>query len=87
MTRLGLRSALLLIFVAAGCGDGGHDYPDEVVTSFVTSCQQQADAGHCNCAIDKLQEAYSYDEFQSLEKRLNEPEVQKQMADTVSDCR
>jgi len=87
MTRLGLSSALLLVILVAGCGDDSHEYPPEVVKSFITSCEQRAEPSHCNCAIDKLQETYSYEQFQSMEQRLNEREVQAEMANAVSDCR
>jgi len=87
MTRLGLRLALPFVVLLAACGEASHEYPPEVVKAFLASCQQRADASHCDCAIDKLQETYSYEQFQSMERRLNEREVQAEMANAVSDCR
>jgi hypothetical protein len=87
MTRLGLLAALLLLAPLAGCGDDRHEYPPEVVKSFIENCEARADERDCNCAIDKLREQYTYEQFQALEKRMNDRAVMQEMATLVESCR
>ena len=87
MTRPGLLAGLLLVAVLAGCRDDRHEYPAEVVESFITNCEARADQSNCHCAIDRLREAYSYEQFQALEKRLGQREAMQEMADVVDQCR
>jgi hypothetical protein len=61
-------SAALLAFGA--CGDDG--YPQEVVDNFMESCTAQVGASqsYCRCAIDRLQENLSFDDFQAAEEQI-----------------
>jgi hypothetical protein len=86
MTRLGLLTALLLVVPLAGCGDDRHEYPPAVVDSFLQNCEARADERDCDCAIDRLRERYTYEQFQSMEKQLGDRKVVQEMANVVDEC-
>jgi hypothetical protein len=86
MTRLGLLVVLLFVVPLAGCGDDRHEYPPEVVESFIKNCEARADERDCNCAIDRLRETYTYEQFQSMESRLGDRKVVQEMANVVDEC-
>jgi hypothetical protein len=87
MTRLGLFIVLLLVASLTACGEDRHEYPAEVVKSFLTNCEARADERDCNCAIDELREKFTYEQFQSMEKRMSDRAVMQEMANAVAECR
>lgn len=47
-------------------------YPQEVVDEFVRSCQKAGSSAKlCTCLIDKVQEKYSFEDFNVIELKLS----------------
>jgi hypothetical protein len=56
--------APLMALAVAACGGGGEDYPAEVAEPFLSSCTAGGTSeAVCQCALDKLEEEYSLEEF------------------------
>lgn len=54
----------VVIGACGGGGGGGTDYPAEVTENFLASCTQAGTSQEvCQCALDKLEDKYSLDEF------------------------
>jgi len=55
-----------------GCGgdDGdGNDYPQSAVDNFTRSCEQQgASRAACSCSIERIQDRYTFAEFQKIDE-------------------
>ena len=68
------RSWLLLLVATLlpGCRPPKHDYPPEVLTTFVTRCTAQAPRGACECTLDEIQRRFTYEQFTALERRTQE---------------
>jgi hypothetical protein len=82
-----LASAHIVAFVliATSCGgsdnsagSSGNDYPSEVRTNVLTSCQASAELqfsasvarSYCKCALERLEESYSVTELLEAEGRM-----------------
>lgn len=46
------------------------DYPEEARDNFVQACTTNADAETCLCAIEAIEEEFSYEEFAKLEQDI-----------------
>jgi len=84
-----LAVAALLALGACGGDDG---YPQEVVDNFIESCTAQVGASqsYCRCAIDRLQESMSFEDFQAAEAQItsgseNLPQELQNAVDTCVD--
>lgn len=54
----------MVVLVMAACGGRGEDYPPEVAEPFLSSCTAGGTSeAVCQCALDKLEEEYSLEEF------------------------
>ncbi len=90
MRRSIARCLPLLAVVAVACGGDPptvHQYPKEIVDNFIKSCRERGDEANCRCAIDRLQNTFTLEQFQAMEARLAKGEVPKEMVDAVADCR
>jgi len=77
-----------LLVLAAACGGASRDvYPPDVVDNFMRGCTARSAPATCRCALDKLQDRFSVDEFKGFESRLRQGEVPKEMADAALSCR
>lgn len=86
MTRRLLLAALVLL---AACKPAiENPYPPEVVETFMASCREQRGAtmASCSCSIDKLQRAFTLEEFRAFELRLAAGQIPKEMLDAVAEC-
>jgi hypothetical protein len=91
MLRKGIGTMLLLVALA-GCngGDGGGGYPSQVVENFMTSCTAQpgASESECQCAIDRIQETMTLEEFAAEEQRIVRGErPSDEIIAAINECR
>jgi hypothetical protein len=80
---------LISAAIALGACGGHDDYPASVQRNFLDSCQSHGGTGDgCNCALDKLQDKLSYEDFKKEETAMlmgNPPS--RKVSDAVADCR
>jgi hypothetical protein len=90
-----LCGLVLAAAFAAACG-GKHEYPDEAVNSFMTSCTSQAGAteSSCRCVLDNLEESMSFEEFKRVDTAIRAggtasipDDSREKFLDAISDCR
>ena len=82
-----VAGAVLLALGACGGDDG---YPQGVVDNFMESCTGQVGAtqSYCRCAIDRLQESMSLDDFQAAEAQITagRENLPSELQDAVDSC-
>lgn len=67
---------------------GGHEWPDDVQENFMNSCTFLGDDAICECALDRLQDRYSLEEFNRLEVRTRtNRQLPSAVTDIIADCR
>ena len=91
-------AAAALAFAACGDDDGGDSgesakagepYPQEVRDNFLTSCDEQPNAPRsvCECSLEKIEEKYSIEEFERIDKAQREGEpLPNDIQTMVEDC-
>jgi hypothetical protein len=78
---------LALVLLASACArEPEHAYPPEVVENFVAACRTRAPDAACRCAIDRLRDRFSYEEFRALERRMGSGEVPGEVTEAVESC-
>jgi hypothetical protein len=81
------RGVLVLAMVAlTSCGD---EFPDQVVQNFITSCVAQPGAteAECQCAIDRIQEKMTLEEFIRADRAVREgADIPVPIAAAVAEC-
>ncbi len=76
------------LLLAMACGGGNtQPYPAEVVGNFMRGCTARSEPATCQCALDKLQDQFSVDQFKGFEARMSQGEVPQEMVDAASSCR
>lgn len=87
MARLPALTLLVLGLTAAACGsDPDAPYPAEVVKNFLASCEVKGTKVGCECAIDKIQRAFTLAQFQAFETRMAKGEVPAELMNAIADC-
>lgn len=67
--RRALACTALALAVAACTGGAG--YPEEARARFMQSCRIGGGTQEqCRCVLDKVQQRYTYEEFQALERDI-----------------
>jgi len=46
----------------------GRDYPAQVRSNFLSSCTVSAPAAACSCALERIEQAYTFDDFIDAEQ-------------------
>jgi|GEM_PF-3247931 len=78
----------LVLALVTGCERRPADrWPPEVVDNFLRGCQSKASEAQCRCALARLQERFSLEEFQRLEREAAGGTVPQPLADAVQGCR
>jgi hypothetical protein len=76
-----------MVTVLAGCGGGGgggEDFPPEVVNEFLASCEAQGTSREvCQCALDKLEDKYSIEEFREEAVKLSQGEASEEFTQDI----
>jgi hypothetical protein len=81
-------AALVLAVLAAGCRDGRHPYPADVVDNFIRACTARgAPEGACRCTLDAVRRRYTAEEYRALESRLGRGEAPPELANLAAECR
>lgn len=57
--------ALAVALVA--CRSKRNTYPETVVENFLRACQSRASESACRCAIDRIQERYTAEQYEMIE--------------------
>ncbi|HEY8517044.1 MAG TPA: hypothetical protein VIS07_16155 [Candidatus Binatia bacterium] len=61
-------------------------YSAEVVENFQAGCRRGASEAVCNCALRRIQQKWTEEEFRSLEARLGDEAAAREIAETVAVC-
>ena len=79
---------IALFLVALGCGGARPGpYPTEVADNFLRACVGRGGSeASCRCALDKVQERWTLDEYQALEARIARGETPGELAAVISAC-
>jgi hypothetical protein len=90
MLRKGIGTVLLLVSLA-GCNGGDEGgYPPQVVENFMASCTAQpgASESECSCAIERIQETMTLEEFAEEEARITRGErPSDEIIAAINECR
>jgi hypothetical protein len=97
-TWLAVPFAVLTLGLAA-CGGvdndskAGNKYPSEVEDNFMSACKTSSNGKEdaCKCALKKLEETVSYDDFKKADEAIREGgkasgDTSKRIADAISSC-
>ena len=86
--RLARRLLVLAVVAVAGCKacDRGHPYPPEVIDNFVASCRASASESACRCTVERMRRLYTYEEFQTVERRLQAGDVPPEVSEIIAAC-
>jgi hypothetical protein len=65
---VGFTIIVLSVLIVLGCARK-HDYPPDAVTNYMNACMLTSlgDRATCSCTLEKIQYAYSYDDFKRLD--------------------
>jgi hypothetical protein len=93
-TWLALPLAALSLGLAACGGDdndskAGSKYPDDVRENFMKACEASSNGktAACDCALKKLEETVSYDDFKKADEAIREGgEASGSTADRIQDA-
>ena len=90
MVRRGIGTMLLLVSLAGCNGEDEGGYPPQVVENFMASCTAQpgASQSECQCAIDRIQETMTLEEFAAEEARITRGErPSDEIIAAINECR
>lgn len=84
--RAAVAGAVAVVMAACGGGNGagGTDYPPEVTENFLASCTQAGTSQEvCQCALDKLEDKYSLEEFTREAVKLQQGEPSDEFSQDI----
>lgn len=89
---LATRAVLVatLTVVPLACGRPQHEYPTEFVDNFRSACRAKGGTEDgCECALARIRERFTADEYRDIEARLvrREEAAAQALADVTADCR
>lgn len=89
--RAARRAGAVLVSLAliAGCGDDSDaEYPLATQRAFMDACEANSDTASCQCALDKIEQTMSYQEFKREETAIEAGRPpSRTITDAISDCR
>lgn len=88
MRRTHVVLCLVLGSLLVACNQG-EEYPRQVVENFMSACTAQPGATEeaCSCAIERIQEEMTLDEFVRFEARLEEGgQPPSEIQEIVQEC-
>jgi hypothetical protein len=78
---------MAIVLVLPGCRrEPQHAYPEEVVDNFLAACRANAGERPCQCAIDRLRDAFPYEQYQILDARMAAGEMPAEVANAIMEC-
>jgi hypothetical protein len=85
--RVTPAAGLALLLLAGACShEPANEYPPEVVDNFIGACRTRAPEVACRCAIDRLRDRFSWEEFREMERRMRADDLPPEVADAVRGC-
>ncbi|MEW6269587.1 MAG: hypothetical protein AB1689_09860 [Thermodesulfobacteriota bacterium] len=85
-TRTALLLATLSLTTACTQEPPANPYSAEVVENFQAGCRRGATEAVCACALRRIQQKWTEEEFRSLEARLGDQAAAREIAETVGAC-
>jgi hypothetical protein len=97
--RFGMRAGPIVIAAVAALAmltsvacSGGNDnkFPDDLRKSFIETCTGSGSSSkQCDCALEKLEDKYSAQQFRDLERRITsgDASAEAEIAPIASACR
>ena len=81
-------AAIAASAIAIGACGGKADYPASSERSFLDNCEQTGgDTKSCDCALDKIQGEFSYDEFKKEEAAIQAGSTpSRKLTDAAAEC-
>jgi hypothetical protein len=80
---------LIVFFALRGGGEAGDEFPQAAQDSFISSCEDASggDTSACECALDRVQEEFTYEEVQDINADIlaGEPPP-AEFIDATSEC-
>jgi hypothetical protein len=86
----GVRLLLVLVPLVVACGRPQHEYAAEVVDNFLHACRSRGGSeAACRCALDRIRERYTEDEYRDVERRVaaHDEATVRALADLTAGCR
>jgi len=84
--RTMLAAPIALALLAACERPPANPWPPEVVDNFMRGCRDRTADAQCRCALERLQQRFTLEEFSRMERELAGGTVPKPLADAVSGC-
>lgn len=88
--KAAIASMLVLFTLTAACGGGDskNEYPEAVNANFLSSCTSTGGSqSECQCALDGIQEEYTYQEFVELESTaVTSSDVPDKLLEIITGC-
>lgn len=91
MPSLGSAASIVAVaaaLLATGCGK--NDYPAKSERAFLSNCEKTSGGktSFCKCALDKVEEKFSYDEFKKEDTAVAAGKSpSRKFTDAIAECR
>jgi hypothetical protein len=81
-----LLSCSAVLGIGTGCG--GNDWPANIESNFLNSCEAQGSRSKCECALANLKEKMTADQFEAAEKALvTSGTADSRITDAIAACK
>ena len=90
VSRVASIATVAAALAATGCGGGKNDYPAHAERAFLANCDRTSGGKTdvCKCALDKIEEKLSYDEFKKEDTAIAAGgSPSRKLTDAVAECR
>lgn len=83
-----MRHATALLLFILGCGGSGPaPYPSDVAENFLRACVGSGgNEPSCRCALEKVEERWTLDEYRALEARIARGETPGDLTGIIAAC-
>ena len=78
----------IVVMFSLACSSRKNDYPADITQNFMNSCQESgSDQATCACLLEKIQEKYTFEEFSSIEVKMQAGHTPEDFLDFVGKAR